>query len=171
MDWQTDPHLMRIEMERRARNGLIRTAIIWTPLFLASAAGLIWAVLNRLFVEDGGSTWFLVVVLSILTFLFGFQSIQAIRDLIGGPRSTVGMVVRRWARTDSFVMRSHYIRLENKQIFRIDKLFHGDVKEGDRVEVRYYPRTAVVIECEKLPEPGEEKGPDPEAELRRELER
>jgi hypothetical protein len=167
MDWQTDPELARVEMERRARNGLIQTAIIWMPLFLITFGGLLYALIGKLFF-DGGATWFFIVVLSILSFLFGFQGIQAVRDLIGGEQTIRSFVTRRWARTDSFVMRSHYIRLENKQILRIDRVFHDDVDAGDFVELRYYPHTSVVIECKKLKSP--EEKPDPEMELRRQLE-
>lgn len=156
MDWQSDPYLARLEMERRARNGLLKTAIIWTPLFLIAFGGLLWALIGKLFF-DGGATWFLIVVLSILSFLFGFQCIQAIRDLIGGERKTEGLVTRRWSRTDSFVMRSHYIRLDTKQIFRIDQVFHDEAKAGRYVQVRYYPHTSVVIEAEWVKDEDEDQ--------------
>ncbi len=156
MDWQTDPYLARLEKERRARNNVIRTAVIWMPLFLLVFAGLVWAVFDR--VTGGGtSTWFLVGVLGIISFLFGFQGIQALRDLIGGERTVTGQVTRRWTRRDSFVLKSHYIRLDNKQIFLIDDAFHGDVREGDLVEVRHYPHTSVVIDCERLEQPGDKE--------------
>lgn len=159
MDWQTDPYLRRIEMERTARNAVLRSAIIWTPFFVVALAALCWAVVDRLFIGDG-STWFLVVVLSVLTFLFGYQSIQAIRDLVGGSRTIEGEVKRKWSRTDSLVLRSHYIRLHTKQIIRIDDVFHGDVKVGHWVSVRYYPHSAMAIECESIDDPRDTEDTD-----------
>jgi hypothetical protein len=47
-------------------------------------------------------------------------------------------------------MRSHYIRLDGSEIFRIDNLYHGEAKAGDYVRIRYYPRSAVVIELERV---------------------
>lgn len=156
MDWQSDPQLAAAEAERRARNAIIRQAIIWTPLFAVTFGGLIWAVTSKLFF-DGGATWFFVGVLTLLSFLFGYQGIHAIRDLRGGATKRAGKVQRRWSRTDSFVIRSHYIRLEDKQIYRIDKLFHDDVKEGDDVEITYYPHSAVVIHCVRQPREEEQE--------------
>ncbi|MDZ7728587.1 MAG: hypothetical protein U5Q44_10575 [Dehalococcoidia bacterium] len=156
MDWQSDPALAAAEAERRARNTIIRQAVIWTPLFVVAFGGLVWALAAKLFF-DGGATWFFIVVLTLLSFLFGYQSIHAIRDLRGGPTHRTGKVQRRWARTDSFVIRSHYIRLEDKQIYRIDKVFHDDVKEGDDVDITYYPHSAVVIHCERKPREEEQE--------------
>src|SRR5690606_13032109 len=86
----------------------------------------------------GGGTWFLVVVLGILSFLFGYQSTGALRDLMGGVTTIDGIVSKRWSRSDSLVMRTHYLRVEGK-IFRINPAFHGEVKQGDHVTLRYYP--------------------------------
>lgn len=156
MNWQSDPDLAAAEAQRRARNGVIRQAVIWTPLFALTFGGLIWALTGKLFF-DGGATWFFIVVLSILSFLFGYQGIHAMRDLRHGAEERTGQVQRRWSRTDSFVIRSHYIRLEDKQVYRIDRLFHDDIKEGDEVEITFYPHTAVVIHCHRKPRPEEEE--------------
>lgn len=157
--FDSDPIVQRANQERRARNSIIRNAIIWLPLFLVTGGALLFFVAD-IVVGGGRGTWFLIVVLSILAFLFGYQGIQSTLDLIYGDTTTEGRVTRRWARTDSLVIRSHYIRLDRKKIFRIDNLYHGETKEGDYVRVRYYPHSAVVIEVEKLDVDEEDAEPE-----------
>ena len=144
-----DPAIRRVHQERRARNSLLRNAIIWLPLFTVSFGALLYFGFDKLTGGESG-TWFLLVVLSILSFLFGYQGFHALLDLIHGETTREGLVTRRWARTDSLVMRSHYIRLDGSEIFRIDNLYHGEAKAGDYVRIRYYPRSAVVIELERV---------------------
>ena len=156
MNWEDDPLIQKAQQERRIRNGLIRSAVLWTPLFLVIGGLFAFFLGDMLFGSQRG-TWFLVVVLGILTFLLGYQSIHNVLDLAHGDAELTGYVTRRWSRSDSVVFRSHYIRVNTNKIFRIDRLFHGDVKEGDYVRVRYYPRSAIVIECEKVPDPEAEQ--------------
>lgn len=150
MNWQSDPELAKLEMERRARNSLIRTALVWTPLFLLTFGALLYVLFDRIVLGGDAGTWFFVGVLILFSILFGYQAFHALLDLRGGPETIEGRVTRRWARTDSLVMRTHYIRLDNRKIFRIDRLFHDDVKVGDSVRVRAYPRSTVVIDIETL---------------------
>jgi hypothetical protein len=152
VNWENDPVYQKAEQERRIRGSLIRSALLWTPLFLLVGGAFAFFLGDMLFGSQRG-TWFLVVVLAILSFLLGYQSIHNLLDLVHGDTEMTGRITRRWSRSDSLVLRSHYIRVERKQIFRIERAYHDDVKEGDYVRVRYYPRSAVVIECEKLPDP------------------
>lgn len=158
-EWQDDPEIQRKLRERAVRNGIIRTAVIWTPLFLVSAVAFVYFLFDVLTGGDNG-TWFLIVVLAIFTTLFGFQSIQALLDLRTEPRALEEVVTRRWSRSDSLVMRSHYIRLANKQILRGDALMLAEIKEGDRVSVRFYPHSAVLLSVEKLLPPPKEADED-----------
>jgi hypothetical protein len=154
MNWQDDKELFAAQMRRHARTRLFRSAIIWTPLFVVSGSALVFFTVDRAFLGgDRGGTWFLVVVLSILTVLFGFQSIQALLDVFGHTRELTGQVIRRWSRTDSLVVRSHYIRMDTKQIFQVDRTLHGDVAEGDWLRLEYYPHTAILITVDKVPPP------------------
>ena len=157
MNWKDDPLVQKAEQERRIRGGIIKSAVLWTPLFLLAAGGLLFFVGDMLFGAQRG-TWFLIVVLAILSFLLGYQSIHNLLDLLHGDTEMTGRITRRWSRSDSLVLRSHYIRVDRNKIFRIERAYHDDVKEGDYVRVRYYPRSAVVIECEKLPDPDAENG-------------
>jgi hypothetical protein len=135
------------------------------PLFIVAAAAFLFFLGDVLFDFGRGGTIFLLVVLAILAVLFGFQGLQAVLDLVGKPEEVTGWVSRRWARSDSFVLRSHYIRLDS-HIFRIDRVYHADVKEGDYVTVRHYPHSAVVIHVEKAPIP-EGSTPPPPSRARR----
>lgn len=158
MNWQDDPELQQAQYEHGVRNGILRTAIIWTPLFLITGGALLYFLFDLLTGGDSG-TWFLIVVLGIFTTLFGFQSIQALLDLRTSPRETEAVVTRRWSRSDSFVMKSHYIKLGSRQILRGDILLLDGVTEGDRVHVRYYPHSAVLVAVQRL---GRVEEPDDE---------
>jgi hypothetical protein len=154
----SDPTMQRIEQERRARGSVMRNAIIWMPLFLISFGALLFFGLDVIVNGgDRGGTVFLLVVLSILSFLFGYQGIHATLDLVHGETTMEGLVTRRWSRTDSLVIKSHYIRVNRDRIFRIDNFYHGDAKAGDLVRIRYYPRSAVVIELERLEMPEDDE--------------
>lgn len=148
MNWKDDPYLQATLAENRVRGGLVRSAVIWTPLFLIVAVALAYFAFDEITGGDSGS-WFLVALLTVFSVLLGFQAIQPLLDLLGQPAEITGVVARRWSRTDSLVVRSHYIRIERK-IFKIDRDIHGDIAEGDRVRVRFYPHSAAVIEVERL---------------------
>lgn len=139
----------RDEAERRARAGLVRSVLAWGPFAAASIGAFLFFAFDRIVLgSDYGSTWFLVVLLAIFSFLFGFQAIQPLLDLFGRPKEVTAPVTRKWARSDSLIIRSHYIRLETGHIFRIDRALHGDVAVDDTVRVRFYPRSATVIELD-----------------------
>ncbi|MCZ2108448.1 MAG: DUF3827 domain-containing protein [Dehalococcoidia bacterium] len=155
MSWEHDPEIMARLIEHRVRNGLIRSAVIWTPLFLLTAGGCLFYMTDRVFGLGYGGTWFLVVVLGVLGALFGFQAFQALLDLRTKPREETGTVSRRWSRSDSLVMRSHYIRV-GSHILRGDVVLLDGVKEGDEVRVRYFPHSAVLVAVEKAGRTGED---------------
>ncbi len=152
MNWR-DELAVAEELETvRARGRLLRGVVIWGPVFAIVAGAFVFFFFDRLFLGgDNGGTWFFVGFLALLAFLFGFQASQPLLDLRSGPREAIGMVSRSWSRSDSLVMRSHYIRLDRGQILRVGAEFHADVKEGDRLRVTFYPHSAVAIWVEKLP--------------------
>jgi hypothetical protein len=101
----------------------------------------------------------------IVTFLFGYQSIQTLRDLAADPQTVEGDVMRRWTKRDAFVAKSHYVTV-NKSIFRIPVDAYMDIIKGDTIRIVAYPHTGTVVEVERLkreekPEP--EEAPEPEA--------
>jgi len=151
MKWHEDPEIRRPYAAAAARGGLIRTAVIWMPLFVLAALGMLFFLFDQLTGGDRGS-WFLVIVLAVMTTLFGFQGMQATLDLAGEPREKTGEVTRRWSRSDSLVMKSHYIRLDSGEILRGNVILFDGIEAGDRVNVLYYPHSAVVIDLEKVRE-------------------
>ena len=142
-EWLDDPEIQAQLRARSVRNGILRSAILWTPPFLGCLGLLLFFVYDQ--VTDGGrGTIFLLVILAIGTLLFGSQSIQALRDVTGTTRSTTGVVTRRWSKMDSLVMKTHYVRI-GTTILRGDQDLLGDVLAGDTIEVRYYPHSAVAF--------------------------
>jgi hypothetical protein len=133
-------------MERTAssaRLAVARGALIYTPLFIASAAGFV-AIL--LLLIGGGELGLVVtlVIAGVVAFLTGYQSIQSLRDLVAAPRVSTGAIRRKWSRNDLLVARSHYIYVE-KTVFKIDPLTYVEVEEGDVVSVLHYPHTNTVV--------------------------
>ncbi|MGI8925446.1 MAG: hypothetical protein ACR2HN_02220 [Tepidiformaceae bacterium] len=147
--WRSDPLLEEAELHRQARARLIRSAVIWTPPAAAAVGALVFFIVDRITGPNYGATWFLVGVLTFLGSLFAFQASQAWRDLAGEPEEMTGLVTRRWSRTDSLVVRSHYIRVANK-IFTIQRDLHGDVMAGDNVSLKFYPHSAIVISVKRV---------------------
>lgn len=141
------------------RAALIRSAVFYTPLFVLTLASFLAMLFGLL---DGGIV--LLIIAAIATFLFGYQSIQALRDLRAKElRTTQGPVTRIWSKMDLFVTRSYYINV-NRSIFRIPihaywdlreeaKRMHADRSDEDfRIEVRveHYPHTGNVVAVERL---------------------
>ena len=152
---ESDPVVKRQLALRRVRGGLWRSTIFWTPLFLLSAVGLVFFFFGEL-TGNNGQGWVLPVILVFLAILFGYQSVQSIRDLRGDLRKAEGAITRHWSRTDSVIMRSHYLRLDSREIFRVEKVQHRLLKKGDYVALEYYPATMVVVIVEKQEAPERE---------------
>jgi hypothetical protein len=139
----------QLEAQRaRARGSLFRTALVWTPFFAVSLGAWLYFTVGQLF--GFGEGWFLVGVLSFVTFLLGYQSVGATRDLFRGTSEVTGRVTRRWARRDSLVIKSHYVRIDHGKIIRLDGVFHTDVAQGDNVRIVYYPSSMMAVTVEKL---------------------
>ena len=154
MNLPEDPETEKAIRVLNARRRLIRNAVIWTPLAVVSLAAFLFFAGDQLFTGgEHGATWFLVVLLAVFLFLFGFQASQALLDLLGKVEEASAEVTRRWSRTDSFVMRSHYIRLDNSKILHVDALLNAEIHEGDHLKVAYYPHSAFAVWVEKLPPP------------------
>lgn len=144
MNWQEDAILSDALALQRVRAGLWRSALIWTPPFLLSAAGFLFFLWD-LVTGGGRGGPVIVIVVALLAVLFGHEAIQAILDLRSEPREIEDVVTQRWHRNDSIVIRTHYIRLGTKLILRGGAGMLADITEGQRVAVRYYHHSAVVI--------------------------
>jgi hypothetical protein len=135
--------------ERSARLSLIREAAIYTPLFIAGVILTVLSVIGRI---DSGPI--LTVIEAILTVLFGYQSIQALRDLQAKLVVTEGVIGRKWSKMDFIVTRSHYVSISRK-IFRLHIVDWHLLEEGDRVSVLHYPHTGTVAKIDRIEESGQ----------------
>lgn len=155
-----------------ARAGLIRTAVIYTPLFLLTLVATLMMLIGGWY---GGPV--LLVLAIVAVFLFGYQSVQSLRDLREqSTRSTRGPVTRIWSKRDMFVTRSYYINVE-RAIFRIPVESYWDLREEAKrmradgsdadywIEalVEHYPHTGNVVGLERLgvvPHPAAQNRPE-----------
>lgn len=140
-----------------SRSALIRQAVLYTPLFVATA---VLFLLTLVGVIKGGIVMYIFLVIGVL--LFGYQSIQALRDLRTNPVVTQGAITRIWSKMDFFVSRSYYIAMR-RTIFRIPVTDYYDLREEAkrmradgtdedyRIEVRvtHFPHTGNVISLER----------------------
>jgi hypothetical protein len=130
---------------RSARISVIRDAVIYTPLFIA---GMILTALSLARVLDAGPILTLIEI--VLTVLFGYQSIQALRDINAELIRTEGRIGRHWNKLDFFITHSYYISVSGK-IFRIPAEDWHLLEEDDRVAVTHYPHSGAVAGIEHLP--------------------
>jgi hypothetical protein len=155
MNWRDDPELVMAEQEHSARVKVIRSAVIWIPLFVISLGCWLFFGFDRIFLDgEYGSTWFLMVVLTIFTGLFAFPAIQSLQDIRGGPREEEVKVIRSWSRRDAFVVKNHFLKIESGQILEGNAFAIEGVDDGDRVRVRYYPHSSVLIWARRVDDEG-----------------
>ena len=137
--------------ERSARIAVVRDAAIYTPLFVA---GIVLTVLSAAEVINAGIV--LTVIEGIITLLFGYQSVQALRDLGSRLVRTEGVIGRRWSKMDFIITRSHYLAVGGK-IFRVPVQDWHLVDENDRVVITHYPHSGTVAGVERLPDAQERR--------------
>jgi len=154
-DWSTDPQLQEEILEQGLRGGLVRTAVIWTPITLVLAGCFAFFAYDEATGGDRGS-WFFVGILTIATAVTGTLALSAWRDLRAEPATIEGYVRRVWTKTDSFIVKTHYIKID-KQILRVDRMLHGEIAEGDYIRVDFYKHSTIVIRVTKLPDPARQK--------------
>jgi len=142
-----------------SRTALIRSAALYAPLFILTTIAVLAMLLG---VFDGGIV--LLIIALVAAFLFGYQSIQALRDLRAGTLSvTEGPVTRIWSKMDLFVTRSYYITV-GRAIFRIPVQSYWDLREEAKrmradgsdqdyfiqVRVEHYPHTGNVVKADRM---------------------
>ncbi|MGD9933283.1 MAG: hypothetical protein AB7T37_06145 [Dehalococcoidia bacterium] len=155
---QTNP-----SRERAVKISLIRNALLWGPVFLATVGALVFFTYDRITGPEHGGTWFLTGVLAFFSIVFLVPSLGAIRDLRRGPSQISGMVARKWTKRDSFVIKSWYIRV-GRNIYRGDQEMLGAIAAGDIVTMRLYQHSGVILAIRKeeplVPdEPAEDEPP------------
>jgi hypothetical protein len=122
---------------RGARGGVIRSAIIYTPLFVIALAVLITIVLQ---VVDGDGSIVLLIIFALVCLVLGFQSISALRDISAEFVETMGPVRRKWSRSDFVFWRSYYVDVE-KKYFSVDRVPYELLQPDDVVVVKHLPHS------------------------------
>ena len=143
-----------------ARRGVVRSAIIHTPLFII-ALGVFLTVVVDLVSGDGSVI--LLIVFAVVVIVTGYQSISALLDLKAPLVETTGPIKRKWSRSDFFFWRSYYLHVE-KQIFTISRVPHDLLQPDDVVVVKHLPHSGRVEAISRVrPVRTETEAPAPSA--------
>ncbi len=139
-----------------ARSKVVRSAAVWTPIFVVSTAlSIAFAVLAL----DSPGAWISFAIAALIGVLSGVSALGALRDLYTEPVETQGLVERKWRKSDILVFRGHYI-LCRKRVFRVPREDYEEMPEaGGGIIIRHYPHTNALVAWSKTPEaPGEARG-------------
>lgn len=136
------------EAVRRARRTIVRSALLWTPLFVLFAAVAVLQLVRAL--TEGGGAWVGFALMALVALLASPLAFAALRDLRAEPIETEGTIGRKWRKADLFVIRGHYLMV-GKRIFRVRKdVWSLTPGVSGRVHLRHYPHTNTLIAWEAL---------------------
>jgi hypothetical protein len=124
-----------------ARNSVIRSAAIWTPIFIASTAlGVAFALIAL----DSPGAWVSFAIAALIALLSGISALGALRDIYAEPIQTTGVIERKWRKSDALFFRGHYI-LCQKRVFRIPREVYDELPDvGAGVLLEHYPHTSAL---------------------------
>ena len=166
--------------ERRARQGVMRAIVIWTPVF-GACTGLALLLLFQAIDGESGA-WFGFSLLALIGILSGYSALSAWRDQFSEAMESSGQIVRKWRKSDFLLFfRAHYVLVDTigqKRVFRVRPDIYQEMPEpGGWVWLEHYPHTNALVAWRPLGEeerPQEARERETEAEarsLRRSLER
>ena len=146
--------------DRRARRGILRSMVIWTPAFGLLTAGAVYMLVEAL--GGNGGSWFGFSLFALIGLLSGFSALSAFRDWFSEPVDTTGQVARKWRKFDLLIFfRAHYV-LVARRVYRVPQLMFGEMPEpGGWVYLNHYPHTNAVVSWRPL---GEDERPRTEEE-------
>lgn len=147
----------------RARRGILRSMLIWTPAFALLMVGAVYMMVDAL--GGNGGAWFGFSLFALIGLLSGFSAMSAFRDWFSDPTETTGQVARKWRKFDLLIFfRAHYV-LVARRVFRVPRLMFDEMPDrGGWVYLHHYPHTNAVISWRPL---GEEERPRTEEEAER----
>lgn len=126
------------------RRTLVRMAVLYVPLALATAAVAAYSFSHFL----AGSTGAIIPAIFVGLFAFAFtvEGVAAVRDLrSAGPVTSQGMVRRTWSRGGLlWFFRSHYV-FAGDTVYTVAPLTSVTLRAGDTIEVDHWPHTKTVI--------------------------
>lgn len=146
--------------EERARRGILRSMVIWTPAFGLLTVGAVYMMVEAL---DGNSgSWFGFSLFALIGLLAGFSALSAFRDWFSEPIETTGQVARKWRKFDLLIFfRAHYV-LVARRVFRVPRLMFDEMPEpGGWIYLNHYPHTNALVAWRPL---GEDERPPSEEE-------
>lgn len=133
-----------LEVRTNTRRSLLRMAVLYVPLALASAAVALYSLSHFL----AGSTGAIVpaVFVGLFAFAFTVEGIGAVRDLrSAGPVTSQGVVRRTWSRGGLlWFFRSHYV-FAGDTVYTVAGLTAVSLRPGDTIEVDHWPHTKAVV--------------------------
>ncbi len=138
----------------RAKNAVLRSALLFTPFLAITLFGLGW--IGSEIARDGatgGRVIGLVFVASV-ALLLGYQVVQSIRDLLSQPVETIGEVERSWTRKEMFLFRNSYVFMD-REVYRVPPEQYIDLTPGDKVRIVHLPHTGAVETIERVGPDGE----------------
>ena len=139
-----------------ARASVLRSALLISPFLAVTLIALTFLILDVAAEGASGGRIVGLVLVSSVTLLLGYQVIQSVRDLFSQTVETVGIVERRWSRSDFFLFRNSYVFV-GKDVYRITPEEYLEIELGDTVRVRHYPHTSAVEEIEVVARAGQSK--------------
>jgi hypothetical protein len=126
-----------------ARRSVIRSATVWTPVFVLAAALSVWLAIVAL--RDSPSAWISFAITALIALLSGVSAFGALRDLYAEPMETTGPIDRKWRKSDILLFRGHYLLIQ-RRVFRIPREIYDAMPDaGGEVRVEHYPHTNALI--------------------------
>jgi len=136
---------------KRAKRGIVRSAIWLTPVFIVSTAAAVFLLSDS--VGGSASLWVAFALTALLALLSGVSALGAWRDLFAEPRDTEGVILRKWTKSELFVFRGHYIMV-GKRVLRVRKDTYRDMPDaGDRIYLNHYPHTNALVRWQHIDTP------------------
>jgi hypothetical protein len=136
----------------RSKHGLVvLQALIFTPLALITGAGILYALYNIVTGDFGYIV--MLVVMTILTVIFGFQAVHYLKDLNAEPVQSEGEIAKKWTKANLFFffMPGYYLAVKG-QIFTVSRAHFRGLLEEDMVRIRHYPNSLTVEYVERFDE-------------------
>ena len=156
--------------QERAKRGILRSMVIWTPAFGLLTVGAVYMMVDAL--GGNGGAWFGFSLFALIGLLAGFSALSAFRDWFSEPIETTGQVARKWRKFDLLIFfRAHYV-LVARRVFRVPRLMFDEMPEpGGWVYLNHSPHTNAVVSWRPLGEDERPRSEEEEEQAARETER
>jgi hypothetical protein len=133
-----------------ARTAVLRSVLLFSP-FLAIVLAIL-VLIARDVSRDGASPGSIVglTLVGFVALLLGYQVVQGLRDLFSKLTETVGLVERKWSRSDMLIFQNTYLFV-GRNVFRVEPEEALDIETGTMVRITHLPHTGAVERVELIP--------------------